>query len=87
MNILIAVAAMAAAQTSPAAPVDHSQHSPAQHAQHQQATGDHAQHKGEHKCCKEVNGKMECQMMKGHGALHQGENAMQGHEGHGSSHQ
>lgn len=84
MNILIAAAALAAAQTTNSAPVDHSQHSPAQHAQHQH--GQHAQHQGEHKCCKEVNGKMECQMMKGHGAQHQGHDGKQAHQGHGTSH-
>jgi hypothetical protein len=66
ITTLIAAALAAAAPAAPAAPVDHSQHTPAQHAQHQ-----HAQHQGgegEHKCCKEVNGKMECRMMKGHGS-------------------
>lgn len=86
MNILIAAVALAAAQTTNSAAVDHSQHSPAQHAQHQQAHAQHAQHQGEHKCCKEVNGKMECQMMKGHGAQHKGHESKQGHEGHGTSH-
>ena len=84
MTFIFAVAAFAAAQAAPAAPVDHSQHNPAQHAQHQQ--GQHAQHQGEHKCCKEVNGKMECQMMKGHGAQHQDQGSHDGHQGHGSSH-
>ena len=81
MNILLAAVALATAQAAPAAPVDHSRHSAAQHAQYQQ--GQHAQHQGEHKCCTEVNGKMECQMMKRHGAQHQGQ---QGHQGPGSSH-
>ena len=82
MNILFAAAAIAAAQTAPA-PVDHSQHNAAQHAQHQkgQQQGEHAQHQGEHKCCKEVNGKMECQMMQGHGA-EKGQGKHQGHSGH-----
>ena len=84
MNILFAAVALATAQAAPAAPVDHSQHTPAQHAQHQQVQ--HAQHEGEHKCCKEVNGKMECQMMKGHGAQHQAQGGQEGHQGHGSSH-
>jgi len=82
MTILLAAAALAAAQTAPA-PVDHSQHSPAQHAQHQQGQQQgHAQHKGEHECCKEVNGKMECRMMKGHGAEKGQEDEHQGHSGH-----
>lgn len=80
MNILIAALALAAA---PAAPVDHSQHSPAQHAQQQ---GQHAQHQqGKHEggsCCKEVNGKMECQMMKSHGGSKAGQGDVQGHSGH-----
>ena len=81
MTFLFAAVAFAAAQTAPA-PVDHSQHTAAQHAQHQQGQqqGKHAQHQGEHKCCKEVNGKMECQMMKGHGA----EKAQGEHKGHSS---
>lgn len=79
MNILLVAVAVAAAQGAPAAPVDHSQHSPAQHAQHQQ--GQSAKHDGEHKCCKEVNGKMECQMMKAHEAQHHGQG---GHQGHAS---
>lgn len=81
MNILIATLALAAA---PAAPADHSQHSPAQHAQHQ--AGGHAQHQqGKHEggsCCKEVNGKMECQMMKEHGGHKGGQASDQGHSGH-----
>lgn len=75
MNILLASILLAAAQ----APVDHSQHNPAQHAQHQQGQKGH---EGEHKCCKEVNGKMECQMMKGHAAPDQGKAG--GHAGHGA---
>ena len=78
MNIVFAAVALAAAQAAQPAPADHSQHSAAQHAQHQQ--GPKGQHDAEHKCCKEENGKMECQMMKGHGAQHQG------HQGHGSGH-
>lgn len=70
MNMLFAAAAIAAAQAAPAAHVDHNQHSPAEHAPHQQ--GQQAQHQGEHQCCKEVDGKTVCQMMKGHGAQHQG---------------
>lgn len=84
MNILFAAVALATAQPAPAALVDHSQHSATQHAQHRQ--GQQAQHQGEHKCCVEVNGKMECRMMKGDGAQHQGEGGQQGHQGHGSSH-
>lgn len=80
MNILFAAVALASAQAAPTVPVDHSQHTTAQRAKHQQ--GQPVQHK----CCKEVNGKMECQMMKGHGAQHQGQGGPQGHEGHGSSH-
>jgi hypothetical protein len=79
ITTLIAAALAAATPAAPAAPVDHSQHTPAQHAQHQ-----HAQHQkgeGEHKCCKEVNGKMECRMMKGHGADHQAQ------DGHGQQQQ
>ena len=83
MSILIASLALAAA---PAAPVDHSQHSPAQQAQHQQQAAGHAQHKqGKHEggsCCAEVNGKMECQMMKGHGGGKAGQADGQGHSGH-----
>ena len=80
MNILIAAAALAAAQAAPAAPVDHKQHSPAEHAQHQQ--GEHQQHQGMHKCCKEVDGKMQCQMMQGHGGQHQGHGSDKGQQGH-----
>lgn len=82
MNILLAAAALVATQAAQPARTDHSQHSASQHAQHQQG-----QHQGDHKCCKEVNGKMECQMMKGHGAQHQGQSgqgnsSQPGHQGH-----
>ena len=80
MTMFLTIAAFAAVQAAQPAPVDHSQHSPAQHAQHQQ--GKAAGHSGEHKCCKEVNGKMECQMMKGHGGQHQGHGQQQGQSGH-----
>lgn len=60
MDILVAAIASAAMQTAPAAPAAHAQHSPTQQAQSTQ------QQSHDHKCCKEVNGKMECQMMKGH---------------------
>jgi uncharacterized protein involved in copper resistance len=81
MNILFAAVALATAQAAQPAPVDHSQHNAAQHAQHHDGQKGH--HDGDHKCCSEVNGKMECQMMKGHGApeRQQGE-----HQGHGSGH-
>lgn len=83
MTMLLAAVALAAAQSAPAASVDHSQHTPAQQAQHQQGQqqGQHAQHQGEHKCCKKVNGKMECQMMKGHGT-EKGQADHQGRSGH-----
>ena len=71
ITTLVAAALAAATPAAPAAPVDHSQHTPAQHAQHQKG-------EGEHKCCKEVNGKMECRMMKGHGS---------GKDGHGDHRQ
>ena len=81
MSILIAMAALAA---QPAAPVDHKQHSAAEHAQHQAAG--HAQHQqGKHEggpCCVEVDGKMECRMMKGHGGDKAGHAEGQGHSGH-----
>ena len=83
MTITFALAALAAAQAATAAPVDHSKHNAAQHAQHQKAKGGDAAHQGEHKCCKEVDGKMVCEMMQGHGAKHQGKS---GHNGHGTSH-
>ena len=57
MNILLAAIASVALQQTPAAPAAHTQHSPPQQAQQQSQ---------EHKCCKHVNGKMECAMMKGH---------------------
>lgn len=84
MSILIAMAALAAA---PAAPADHKQHSPAEHAQHaQHSAAGHAQHQqGKHEgksCCAEVDGKMECQMMKGHGGDKAGHAEGQGHSGH-----
>lgn len=81
MTIFHAIVAIAAAQAAPAPSADHSNHNNAQHAQHQQ--GQHAEHGGMHKCCTEVNGKMECKMMKGHKAEHQGD--QKGHQGHGSS--
>ena len=85
MNMLFAAVAFAAAQAAQPAPADHSQHNAAQHAQHQQ--GQKGQHDGEHKCCKQVNGKMECQMMKDHEAQHHGKAGQgQDHEGHGSDH-
>ena len=83
MNILFAAIALAAAQAAQPAPADHSQHNAAQPAKHQQ--GQKGQQDGEHKCCKQVNGKMECQMMKGHEAQHHGQ-AGQAHQGHGSGH-
>lgn len=80
MSILIATLALAAAS---AAPVDHKQHSPAQHAQQQ---GQHAQHQqGKHEggsCCAQVDGKMECQMMKAHGRDKAGQADGRGHSGH-----
>lgn len=80
MNILLVAAAFAASQAAPAAPVDHSQHNAAQHAQHQKSG--EAKHDCE-KCCKEVNGKTECQMMKGDAAKKGGETGHhQGHSGH-----
>lgn len=77
MEMLMTALALAAG--AQAATVDHSQHNASQHAQHQQA--EKGKHEGEHKCCKEVNGKMECQMMKGHGA-EKGQAEHQGHSGH-----
>jgi len=66
--IALAIAVPAAAQT---APTD----AQAGHSQHQQ--------RGQHKsCCKQVNGKMECQMMKGHGSQQPGQGQPQGHSGH-----
>jgi len=63
MTSLLAAVAFTAAQSAPAAPVDHSQHTAAQHAQHMQQQ----QHqRGDHECCKQVDGKMVCTMMKGH---------------------
>lgn len=84
MTIFLAAVALATAQAASAAPIDHSRANAAQHAQHLQ--GQHAQSEGEHKCCTELNGKMECRMMKGHGAQNQGQPSHQGHQGHGSSH-
>ncbi len=80
MTSLLAAVALAAAQAAPAAPVDHKQHSATQHAQHQQQG--HGQHRGQHECCKKVDGKMVCTMMKGHGAQHPGPDGKGDHEGH-----
>ena len=83
MTMLFSAVAFAAAQAATAAPVDHSQHSAAQHAQHQQgqqqAPG--TRRAGEQDCCKQVDGKMECPMMKGDGA-DTAHGQHQGHSGH-----
>ena len=77
--IMTALALVASTQAATAVPVDHSQHNATQHAQHQQA--EKGKHEGQHDCCKQVNGKMECQMMKGHGA-EKGQGEHQGHSRH-----
>jgi len=79
--IALAIAVPAAAQTAPTgAQPGHSQHQ--QHVQGQQP-GQPGQPQGQHKsCCKQVNGKLECQMMKGHGSQQPGQGQPQGHSGH-----
>lgn len=70
MNILIAVAAFAAAQTAPAAPVDHSQHNPAQRVEEQQGQHQPAQqqdHANMMKHCHDKMAKMHKSMHEKHG--------------------
>ena len=81
--LALLIAAPVTAQTAPAADAQagHSQHHQQGQAGHQH--GHSGQQQGQHKeCCKQVNGRMECQMMKGHGSQHGGHSQHQGHSGH-----
>lgn len=85
LTIITAVALAAAAQPAPAAPATnpHAQHGQAGPMDHSKM--DHAnmaQH-ADGCCTKTADGKMECRMMKGHGAQHQRQSG-QTHQGHGS---
>jgi hypothetical protein len=85
MNILFAAVALAAAQTSPTASVDHSQHNAAQQAkqqgQHQQ--GQHQDHSEMMKHCHEMMVKMHKSMHEGHGGQPSGQaDKHKDHQGH-----
>jgi hypothetical protein len=87
LTIITALALAAAAQPASAATATnpHAQHG--QTGQMDHSKMDHAnmaQH-ADGCCTKTADGKMECRMMKGHGAKHQGQPG-QGHQGHGSGH-
>lgn len=81
LTIITALALAAAAQPATAAPAANP------HGQASHSKMDHskmAQH-ADGCCAKSADGKMECRMMKGHGAQHQGQPG-QAHQGHGSGH-
>lgn len=87
LTIITSLALAAAAQPASAAPVTnpHAQHG--QTGQMDHSKMDHAnmaQH-ADGCCTKTADGKMECRMMKGHGAQHQGPSG-QAQQGHGSGH-
>ena len=79
--IALAIASPVGAQTAPAeAQAGHTQHQQQGQGQHQHGQPGHQQ--GQHQgCCKQVNGRMECQMMKGHGSQQGGQSPHQGHSG------
>lgn len=84
MNMLFALAALAAAQGAPAPAVDHSKHSAHEHAQHQAM--DHSKHaEGKHDCkacCDKMKAsgeKMECMDKKNAGSAAPSQS---GHHGH-----
>ena len=87
LTIITALALATAAQTAQPAPAQ-------PHAQHMTGSGQMDHSKMDHAnmaqhadgcCTKTADGKMECRMMKGHGAQHQGQSG-QAHQGHGSGH-
>lgn len=87
LTIITAVALAAAAQPASAAPAANPH---AQHGQTRQMDHSRMGHStmGEHAdgcCTKTADGKMDCRMMNGHGAQHQGQSG-QAHQGHGSAH-
>lgn len=92
LTIMTALALAAAAQPASAAPVTnpHAQHGQTgqmDHSKMDHSKMDHAnmaQH-ADGCCTKTADGKMECRMMKGHGAQHQGQSG-QAHQGQGSGH-
>ena len=80
--IALVIAAPVAAQTAPAgAQGGHAQHQQQGQMQHGQMDHSRMQHgqPGQHGCCKQVNGRMECPMMKGHGGQQGGQSQHQGH--------
>lgn len=86
MMTLIAAAIAAAAPAAPMAAHDaHAQHGQNQQGQHQQGGQGHDQHKGMGCCTKTADGKMQCQMMSGHGGQHGGASGHQPQQGQGTS--
>ena len=87
LTIITALAVAAGAQPTSAATATnpHAQHGKTGQMDHSKMDQSNMAQHADGCCTKTADGKMECRMMKGHGAKHQGQPG-QGHQGHGSGH-